>query len=233
MQHYQIHRRPALLGLISSVLAACAVQAQQPEGDAGTDPGTAEPSRKSAAVAEANPAQPLTAEMLDAQARVLFARGETEKAIALQRNAVEQAKTTLEKCIENLARYQGKPVNDGPIARKLREIIIPNIVFQEITLEEAVDFLRLRCKELDATEPDPLKKGVNFVIAPLDKVAAEADPFAEPPQVDSRRAGSARFIQSLSLTHVPVGEALKYICQATGTRLEIDDFAVVILNGAK
>jgi hypothetical protein len=221
MKQNRIHPRPALLGLLSAALFTCTLQAQQSiEG--------ADPFNKAAAGANANPAQSSTAETLDAQARVLFARGETEKAIALQQNAVEQAKKTLEKCNENLARYQGKPVKDGPIMQKLREIIIPKMDFEDCTLEEAVDFLRLRCIELDSKETDPNRKGVNFIIAPL--AEPTADPFAsDPPKPGTRR----RLIQSLKLSNVPISEALKYICQATGTRFEIDDFAVNILDGAK
>lgn len=227
MQHYRTNR-PALLGLMSAALVTCAVQAQQPEGNAGTDMGSADPFRKSAAGAEANPTQTPTAEMLDAQARVLFARGETEKAIALQQDAVEQAKKTLEKCNENLARYRGKPAKEGSIARKLSEIIIPKMDFKDCTLEEAVDFLRLRSMELDTKETDPQRKGLNFVVAPMGVPAQ--DPFAaDPPPSGTKR----RLIQSLALTNVPLGEALKYICQATNTRFEIDDFAVNILDEAK
>lgn len=226
MKHNRIHPRPALLGLLSAALVICTVHAQQPEKPANIDIEKSDPFNKAAVAA--NPAQPSTAETLDAQARVLFARGETEKAIALQQDAVEQAKKTLEKCNENLARYQGKPVKDGPIMQKLREIIIPKMDFKDCTLEEAVDFLRLRCIELDSKETDPTNKGVNFVIAPLTEPAA--DPFAsDPPKPGTK----SRLIQSLILNQVPISEALKYICQATGTRFEIDDFAVNIVDGAK
>lgn len=165
--------------------------------------------------------------MLNAQAQVLFARGETEKAIQLQKDAVVQAEKTLAKAIDNLARYQGRPGNDGPIARKLREIVIPIMDFQDTTLEEAVDFLRLRCVELDANEADAAKKGLNFVIAPTKEPAV--DPFAE----GTPEAGiKGPRIQSLRLRNVPLGDALKYICQATGTRFEIDEHAVNIVSGA-
>ena len=99
--------------------------------------------------------------------------------------------------------------------------------FEETTLEEAVEFLRLRCMELDANEADPAKKGLNFVVAPAKEPAV--DPFA----VGTPEAGiKGPRIQSLRLRNVPLGEALKYICQATGTRFEIDDHAVNIVTGA-
>jgi len=164
--------------------------------------------------------------MLNAQAQVLFARGETEKAIQLQKDAVTKAEKTHAKAIENLARYQGRPANDGPIARKLREIVLPVIDFEDTTLEEAVDFLRLRCIELDAKEADPIKKGVNFVVAPT------KEPVVGPLADGTPETGiKGPRIQSLRLRNVPLGGALKYICQASGTRFEIDDHAVNILSG--
>ena len=50
------------------------------------------------------------------------------------------------------------------ITEKLRRIIIPRIDFEDTTVEEAIDFLRLRSAELDTLELDPARKGVNFVI---------------------------------------------------------------------
>ena len=50
------------------------------------------------------------------------------------------------------------------ITEKLKRIIIPRIDFEDTTVEEAIDFLRLRAAELDTTELDPARKGVNFVI---------------------------------------------------------------------
>ena len=98
--------------------------------------------------------------------------------------------------------------------------------FEDTTLAEAVDFLRLRCIELDANEADPVKKGLNFVVAPTKEPAV--DPFA----AGTPEAGiNGPRIQSLRLRNVALGEALKYICQASGTRFEIDDHAVNIVSG--
>jgi hypothetical protein len=229
MKEYPSHRHRALLALLSVTFGPCAALAQKPESPSPTaDIEKSDPFQKSAADAVARSTTEPSAEMLHVQAQVLFARGETEKAIRLQKDAVVKAEQTLAKAIENLARYQGRPVTDGPIARKLREIIIPIIDFEDTTLEEAVDFLRLRCMELDANESDPAKKGVNFVVAPLQELAP-VDPFAEGTPgavVKGPRIGALR------LRSVPLGEVLKYICQATGTRFEIDDHAVNIVRDA-
>jgi hypothetical protein len=182
----------------------------------------------SAAEAAAGSATEPSAEMLHVQAQVLFARGETEKAIQIQKDAVAKAEKTLAKAIENLARYQGRPVIDGPIARKLREIIIPSIDFEDTSLEEAVDFLRLRCMELDANEADAAKKGLNFVMVPLKDLVLE-----DPSVAGTSDAGIGDLrITALRLRNIPIGEALKYICQASGTRFEVDDHAVNIMRDA-
>ncbi|MFD0894218.1 hypothetical protein KBB96_09410 [Luteolibacter ambystomatis] len=160
-----------------------------------------------------------SAEQLDAQARILFARNETESAIELQYRAVEKARLTLAKCTENLARYQGKPVDGGPIEKKLRSIIIPAINFQDTSLEEAVEFLRLKCAELDGTEKDPAKKGVNFVIGNMN-----SDPFSsgasdEQPQLT---------VKSLVLRNLSAADVLTHLGRTTGTRYTVESGAVLI-----
>jgi hypothetical protein len=98
------------------------------------------------------------------------------------------------------------------LQEKLRRIIIPKIDFEDITVEEAVDFLRSRAAELDMIETDPGRKGINFLIR---QTEGEAGP------------GSYR-IKSLRLTNVPIGEALKYICEAAKLRYKSDDYAVTL-----
>ncbi|NIP93848.1 MAG: hypothetical protein GWO24_10495, partial [Akkermansiaceae bacterium] len=47
---------------------------------------------------------------------------------------------------------------------KLKNIVIPVVDFDDTTVEEAIDFLRQRSRELDKWEIDLEKKGINFVI---------------------------------------------------------------------
>ncbi len=121
------------------------------------------------------------------------------------------------------------------ITEKLRNIIIPSINFEDTTVEEAIDFLRLRSRELDTMELDPAKKGVNFVIrrprptvaggagdAGLDAGGGDGLPTlgADP---------SALRINELRVTNVPLGVALKYICDATRLRYKVDDYSVTLV----
>ncbi|MEP4079580.1 hypothetical protein [Haloferula sp.] len=97
------------------------------------------------------------------------------------------------------------------IVQKLRNIIIPVIDFEDVSIEEAIDYLRVRSIELDVMELDPEQKGINFVIR----------------RSRSSNVGSAR-ISKLRLRNVPLAEALNYICEATRLRWSTDDFAVTI-----
>lgn len=128
-------------------------------------------------------------------------------------------------------------ITDGVayISEKLKRIVVPRIDFEDTTVEEAIDFLRLRASELDTTELDPAKKGVNFVIRRPRPGAAggEAAPGdaaaggAELPTV-ANDPGSMR-VRELRLRNVPLAVALKYICDQTKLRYKVDDFAVTLV----
>jgi general secretion pathway protein D len=120
------------------------------------------------------------------------------------------------------------------ITEKLKRIIIPRIDFEDTTVEEAIDFLRLRAAELDTTELDPARKGVNFVIrrpraapaaggdAGLPAGGADALPLA------ASDPGTLR-VRELRIRNVPLAVALKYICDQTKLRTKVDDFAVTLV----
>jgi general secretion pathway protein D len=119
------------------------------------------------------------------------------------------------------------------ITEKLRRIVIPRIDFEDTTVEEAIDFLRLRAAELDTLELDPDRRGVNFVIrrprttavggGELDAAAGDSAPL-----LGGGDPGALR-INELRLRNVPLAVALKYICDATKLRYKVDDFAVTLV----
>ena len=120
------------------------------------------------------------------------------------------------------------------INEKLRRIMIPNIAFDDITVEEAVDFLRLRAAELDILEVDPTRKGVNFLIRKPNSAGggdAALDAAAEGGGLTGTNSPGALRIKSLRLTNIPLGQALKYVCEATSPplRFKVDDFAVTLV----
>ena len=127
------------------------------------------------------------------------------------------------------------------ITEKLRRIIIPKIDFDNTTVEEAIDFLRLRAAELDTLELDPTKKGVNFVVrrpraasttgadagtTAVAPGAAETLPVTAAPTVTD--PGSQK-LRELRLRNVPLQVALKYICDQTHLRTKVDDYAVTLI----
>lgn len=121
------------------------------------------------------------------------------------------------------------------ITEKLRRIVIPRIDFEDTTVEEAIDFLRLRSAELDNLELDPAKKGVNFVIRrPRTGTAPAADPTLDPAAPEGTIApsggdpGTLR-VRELRVRNVPLATALKYICDQAKLRYKVDDFAVTLV----
>jgi general secretion pathway protein D len=90
------------------------------------------------------------------------------------------------------------------IDQKLSSIFIPSIDFTGASIEDATSFLSSESKRLD-----PDHKGVNFIIQP------EASTSAKP--------------ITLQLSNVPLGEALRYVCQLAGVKDKVEDYAVSIV----
>lgn len=120
------------------------------------------------------------------------------------------------------------------IMEKLRSIIIPVIEFEDTSVEEAVDFLRSRSRELDTTTTNPNDKGINFVVRKPQ--AGSAAPAADANGLEAAAGGlavttdpGALRVKELRLTNVPVATALKYICDSTKLKYKVDDFAVTLV----
>lgn len=117
------------------------------------------------------------------------------------------------------------------LVNKLNSIIIPNIDFEDTSVEEAIDYLRSQVAALDTQEIDPARKGFNFVIrkprvGPSDNAGLDAD--AAGGLGAAHDPGSLR-IRELKLRNVPVSEALKYITDQTKLRYKVDDYAVTLV----
>lgn len=88
--------------------------------------------------------------------------------------------------------------------QKLKNIFV-SLDLTTATIEEATSFLSVESKKLDTED----HKGVNFII----------DPDA---------SSSAKAI-TLSLNNVPLGEALRYVCQLAGVKYKVQDYAISIV----
>ena len=110
---------------------------------------------------------------------------------------------------------ESSAANFVSVKNKLDRIIIPKIALDQSSLEEVLDFLRLRSAENDTLELDPTRKGVNFTLnlGPADSLAAQ--------KIRSTRI-------DLQLSNVPLSQVLKYICDITRTSYSTDDFSVII-----
>jgi general secretion pathway protein D len=82
--------------------------------------------------------------------------------------------------------------------------IFLSLDFNNATIEEATNFLSVESKRLD-----PNHKGVNFIIQP------EASSTAKP--------------VTLTLNNVPLGEALRYVCQLANVKFKVQDYAISIV----
>ena len=111
-------------------------------------------------------------------------------------------------------------VTDGGstrIERKMKEIIVPSLEFNGATLGEVVEFLSQKSQELDASETDPLKRGINIVI--------DSSGMAE-------GASPAQLPLSVKLANVPLGVALKYVAQQVCMDYSVDNVAVSVVSSS-
>jgi general secretion pathway protein D len=90
------------------------------------------------------------------------------------------------------------------IDQKLNSIFL-SLDFTNVSIEEATDYLYSKSKELD----EPSHKGIPFIIQP--DASSSAKPI------------------TLSLNNVPVGEALRYICQLANVKYKVQDYAISIV----
>ncbi len=114
------------------------------------------------------------------------------------------------------------------ILQKLRNIVVPVIDFEDTSVQEAIDYLRVRSIELDTFELDPDKKGINFFIRTPKNAGGGGDDGLDIGGAGAAAEPGTARIDELRLRNVPLAEALDYICEATRLRWSVDDFAVTI-----
>lgn len=107
--------------------------------------------------------------------------------------------------IDGIVKASGDPEGALMERQAIEKIILPEILLNEASLAEVVEFLRLRTVELD-----PAKKGINLNVLGDEELAG-------------------RIIYNLELRNIPVTIALKYICSKTQTRLQIQGRNISIL----
>lgn len=91
--------------------------------------------------------------------------------------------------------------------QKLEKIIIPRVQFRDATLEQALEYLRVKSRELDTLSVPPTHPGVSIVL----------------------RKGEAQPANlSLDLSDTPLLEALRYCAEQAGMQYRVETHAVVV-----
>lgn len=119
------------------------------------------------------------------------------------------------------------PSDDGLAAEtsmslKLKQLIIPEVNFEDVTVEEAVKFFELRARELDNTTLDSDIKGVDIRLN-LPETDAGSDPEFGATQPSKRK------IKNLKLKNVPLETAMQYFAEAANLRYRVDQDKVTFL----
>ncbi|MEQ1841150.1 MAG: hypothetical protein ABL994_12130, partial [Verrucomicrobiales bacterium] len=104
---------------------------------------------------------------------------------------------------------------DVTLERKLKEIIIPQVALENARLIEVVEFLTQKAQELDASEGDPQRRGVNIVIDSSGLAGGE---------------DAGQRVLSIKLANIPLGVALKYAAQQVGMVYRVENFAVRVIS---
>ncbi|HEY8962685.1 MAG TPA: Amuc_1098 family type IV pilus outer membrane protein [Luteolibacter sp.] len=103
-----------------------------------------------------------------------------------------------------------------PISVKLDKIILPQVDLEQVSIDEALDYLRAKSVELDTLELDPARKGVNIAFTLR----------GGPDEELEKKVLARRF--NLRLRNVPLSQILRYINDQTHTVYSTDDFSVIV-----
>jgi general secretion pathway protein D len=107
-----------------------------------------------------------------------------------------------------------------PVSNKIERIILPTVSLEQVTIEEAVDYLRAQAARYDTFENDPALKGVNFNL--------DLGPDSSETAANIR---GKRF--DLRLRNVPISQVLRYITESTQTAYTTDEFSVIIRSASQ
>jgi general secretion pathway protein D len=105
--------------------------------------------------------------------------------------------------------YGGGPDDSRYYQEKMQRIIFPVVQFQGASIDEAIEFMRIKSRDYDTFEADPTKRGVNLIL--------KAGTTPSTAQI------------SLDLKDVPMVEALRYITELAGMKYKIEPYAVVVV----
>jgi general secretion pathway protein D len=125
---------------------------------------------------------------------------------------------------------QSAPASKDAIQKKLNSIILDKVELDDVTIREAVDFLKQKSRELDTSTDDPKKRGVNIVLSlPAPTTLAVDTPLPGEESVETAPTITENSRITLSLRGVPLMEAIRYLTDLSGLKEKIEPFAVKIV----
>lgn len=102
----------------------------------------------------------------------------------------------------------GKPASPTAyLDNKLQKIIIPQVQFREASVTEAVEYLRIKSRDLDSASADPAQKGVNIIIRGAENNTAKI---------------------TLDLREAALGDAIRYVAELAGLEMRVEPFAILV-----
>lgn len=99
-----------------------------------------------------------------------------------------------------------QPAEAPTTQQKVEKIIFPRVKFQDATIEQALEYLRVKSRDLDTITPPPAAKGVSIVL----------------------RGGAMTDTISLDLKDAPLLEVLRYCAERVGLQYRVESHAVVL-----
>ena len=112
---------------------------------------------------------------------------------------------------------------------RLNGIIIPSVDFRDATVRQAVGFLQQRSRDLDTTEDDPERRGINIVLKLPPTSAPAPDSLVVEDAAVASTGYSADSRITLNLSNVPLYEALRYVATLAGLKVKVEPFAVSVV----
>ncbi len=95
---------------------------------------------------------------------------------------------------------------DGALEEKVQKIIFPVVQFKDATIEQAVEYIRVKSRDLDTISQPPVTKGVSIVL----------------------RGGGLADTISLDLRDAPLIEVVRYCAERVGLQYRVEKHAVVL-----
>ena len=129
---------------------------------------------------------------------------------------------------------------------KLDNIIIPKISFEEATIHSVVRYLKTRSRELDPdgegvniflqleaqkAPPPVTEEEAEFEDEEFDFEFEEFEEFDEEEPVELQESAPAKELTiTMDFDNIPLGEAIRYICQGAGLKYKVETHAVIIAS---